>query len=279
MSEQLQLRRGTLAQVAAFTPQQGEVVVDTTYNKLHVGDGSTAGGWAGAMAQRAAVGNAAYTALSTDRIVAYTALSAAETVTLPAAASFPVGERLLIIDESGLCSMTNTITVTRASADTINGQASLAINVAYGFLALESNGSNAWTITDSFLAAQAPNGASMQFAVLETLVTGMSGATVAGPSIPANCIVFAVGARVVTAITGATSFSVGDQSGFGDSGASASRFGSGLNIAAGSTNYGLIGPSGIYSATPLVLTAAGGNFTAGAVRLSIHLAFMNPSAS
>ena len=89
------------------------------------------------MAQRAAVGNAAYTALSTDRIVAYTALSAAETVTLPAAASFPVGERLLIIDESGLCSMTNTITVPRASADTINGQASLAINVAYGFLALE----------------------------------------------------------------------------------------------------------------------------------------------
>ena len=107
----------------------------------------------------------------------------------------------------------------------------------------------------------------------------MSGATVVGPSIPANCIVFAVGARVVTAITGATSFSVGDRSGFGDSGASASRFGSGLNIAAGSTNYGLIGPSGIYSATPLVLTAAGGNFTAGAVRLSIHLAFMNPSAS
>ena len=29
MSEQLQLRRGTTSQVAAFTPQQGEVVVDT----------------------------------------------------------------------------------------------------------------------------------------------------------------------------------------------------------------------------------------------------------
>ena len=108
----------------------------------------------------------------TDRIVAYTSLSAAQTVTLPAAASFPVGERLLIIDETGACSTTNTITVTRAGTDTINGQTSLAINVPYGFLALESNGVGAWAVTDSFLAAHAPNGASMQFAVLETLVSG-----------------------------------------------------------------------------------------------------------
>ncbi len=45
MSEQLQLRRGTAAQLAAFTPQAGETVVDTTNNRLVVGDGATVGGW------------------------------------------------------------------------------------------------------------------------------------------------------------------------------------------------------------------------------------------
>jgi Major tropism determinant N-terminal domain len=44
MSEQLQLRRGTAAQVAAFTGVQGEVVVDTTNNRLVLQDGATAGG-------------------------------------------------------------------------------------------------------------------------------------------------------------------------------------------------------------------------------------------
>jgi hypothetical protein len=44
MSEQLQLRRGTAAQVAAFTGAQGEVVVDTTNNRLVLQDGATAGG-------------------------------------------------------------------------------------------------------------------------------------------------------------------------------------------------------------------------------------------
>ncbi len=48
MSEQLQLRRGSAAQVAAFTGAQGEVVVDTTNNRLVVQDGTTAGGFAAA---------------------------------------------------------------------------------------------------------------------------------------------------------------------------------------------------------------------------------------
>lgn len=48
MSEQLQLRRGTAVQVAAFTGAQGEVAVDTTNNRLVVQDGTTAGGFAAA---------------------------------------------------------------------------------------------------------------------------------------------------------------------------------------------------------------------------------------
>lgn len=41
---QTQLRRGTSAQVAAATPVVGEAVVNTTDSRIHVGNGSTAGG-------------------------------------------------------------------------------------------------------------------------------------------------------------------------------------------------------------------------------------------
>jgi major tropism determinant Mtd-like protein len=46
MSEQLQLRRGTAAQVAANTPAAGEPWVATDTNRLNIGDGASAGGWA-----------------------------------------------------------------------------------------------------------------------------------------------------------------------------------------------------------------------------------------
>jgi hypothetical protein len=42
---QVQYRRGTATQVAAFTGAQGELVVDTTSNRLVVQDGTTAGGF------------------------------------------------------------------------------------------------------------------------------------------------------------------------------------------------------------------------------------------
>ena len=45
MATQLQLRRGTNAQVTAFTGAEGEVSVNTTNDSLHVHDGSTAGGF------------------------------------------------------------------------------------------------------------------------------------------------------------------------------------------------------------------------------------------
>ena len=83
--------------------------------------------------------------------------------------------------------------------DTINGATSLAVNVAYGFIGVESNGSNAWTIVDRGFApalvtvAEAANGANIQFGVLETLVTLSGASTTASVPIPANCIVLAVG--------------------------------------------------------------------------------------
>jgi hypothetical protein len=280
LSEQLQLRRGTASQVAAFTGQQGETVMDTTNNRLVLNDGATAGGWAAAkLAEvitntRTAVSDAAYSALTTDRLIAYTALTASRVVSLPTSASYPTGTRLLIIDESGACSATKTITVTPNGTDTIEGANSSAVlAMAYGFIGFESNGAGAWVITDQFALASAPNGANIQAFVAETLISGMSGGSVTASNfIPANCIVFAVGARVTTTITGAISFEVGVTG-------TLAQFGSGIGLTAGTTNYGLIGPTAFYAATPVILTAAGGNFTAGAVRLSVHYLLANPSTS
>jgi hypothetical protein len=41
----VQRRRGTLAQVQAFTGLQGEIVATTDTNELYLQDGTTAGGW------------------------------------------------------------------------------------------------------------------------------------------------------------------------------------------------------------------------------------------
>lgn len=153
---QLQFRRGSAAQMATFTGAVGEVVVDTTNNRVVVQDGATVGGWPCGTVRRTAVADANYTILTTDRIVAYTAITLPRTATLPAAVSYSQGERLLIVDESGSCSTANAITVSRAGTDTINGGASKAINAAYGFLALESNGANAWTIVASSAAVTLP---------------------------------------------------------------------------------------------------------------------------
>jgi|GEM_PF-1976213 len=44
MASSIQVKRGTTAKVAAYTPLSGELVLDTTTNKLYAGDGTTAGG-------------------------------------------------------------------------------------------------------------------------------------------------------------------------------------------------------------------------------------------
>jgi hypothetical protein len=258
--------------------------MDTTNNRLVVSDGSTAGGWPAAKLVevitngRTPVSDAAYSALTTDRMIAYTALSAARVVSLPPASAYPTGTRLLIVDETGNCSTTKTLTISPNGSDVIDGATSAIVNVAYGFIGVESNQSGEWTTVDQgFMPAlaniaAAAHGANLQIGMLETLVTLSGGSTNASVQIPANCIVLAVGARVVTAITGATSYEVGVSGNL-------SQFGSGLSISAGSTNYGLIGPTAFYSATTLTITATGGSFSGGQVRLSIAYMLANPSAA
>jgi hypothetical protein len=284
MSEQLQLRRGTGSQVASFTGAQGEVVVDTTNNRLVIQDGVTAGGFAAARLSevitntRTSVSDAAYAALAADRTIAYVALTVARTVTLPSASAYPTGTRLLVVDESGNCSTANAITVYPNGSDRICGSTSTAINIAYGYVGLESNGANGWTIADQMApgalatVAQGLNGSSIQFGLLETLVALTGVSTTAAVAIPANCIVIAVGARVVATVTGAPSYSVGISG-------NASQFGNSLSVSGGSINYGLIGPTAFYVSTPLIITATAGSFTGGAVRLSIHYLFAGAPTS
>ena len=166
MSEQLQLRRGTAAQVASFTGAAGEVVVDTTNNRLVLQDGATAGGWPAAKLaevptlSRTPVNDVSYTAPTTDRIVAYIAISAPRTVTLPLAASFPAGIVLWVVDESGAVTSTNVVTIAHSGSDTIDGAASATLNGAYDAIGLISNGSNKWT-----QLVEAPNQSFTQLAI------------------------------------------------------------------------------------------------------------------
>jgi hypothetical protein len=295
LSEQLQLRRGTSTQVAAFTGAQGETVMDTTNNRLVVNDGTTVGGWPAAKLSevqtnsRTGVSDAAYAVLTTDRMVAYTALTAARVVSLPAASSFPTGTPLIIVDESGNCTALISITVTPNGTDDINGvNGSAVLNQAYGSITLESSGSG-WTILNreygiaTKLLAESAHGANIQAALLEFAQSGLSGASITcGTQIPANCILLAVSMRVTTTITcsgGGTSFEIGDAGQTGDGGNSASRFGSLIPFTAGTTNYGLIGPTAIYSACNIILTPNAGSFTAGAIRLAIvYLPIAPPAA-
>ncbi len=157
MSEQLQLRRGAANQIATFTGALGEVVADTTNNQLVLQDGITAGGFPAARLSevitntRTSITDSNHAALPSERTLAYIAITAPRSIVLPAASAFPTGTLIRVVDESGSCSATNTITLTVSGADTINGRASAIIAGAYACLAAESNGVNAWTIVTQSL--------------------------------------------------------------------------------------------------------------------------------
>ncbi len=124
---------------------------------------------------------------------------------------------------------------------------------------------------------QSPSGAAMSFRSIEVDHVIGAGATSATTAfIPEGALVFAVTGRVLADITGgATSFEVGV------AGVSSNRYGSGIGIASGSWLRGVTSaPVAYYSDTALTLTATGGSFSGGTVRLVAHLAeFSLPSAS
>jgi hypothetical protein len=96
---------------------------------------------------RTTFSNTSPTAVTADQILAQTGtLTAPQTVTLPAADTAGSGHILTVLDESGTCSGINTLTVTRAGADTINGATTDVLNAAYAKRTYVSDGTSKWTI-------------------------------------------------------------------------------------------------------------------------------------
>ncbi len=123
--------------------------------------------------------------------------------------------------------------------------------------------------------AGSAGGAATLQQVVEVDHTVGSGATstVVG-AIPAQMMVTGVSGRVTSAFGGgATGWSLGVSG-------SSNRYGSGLGLAKNSYVLGLTGqPQAYHSDTDLILTAAGGTFSGGEVRLAIHGVILQPPAA
>lgn len=83
-----------------------------------------------------------------------------------------------------------------------------------------------------------------------------------------RAIVLGVSSRTTLAITGASSYGVGTAG-------NTTQFGNLLGVALGSANNGVIGPTAFYTDTKVRVTANGGNFTAGKVRLIVYFLEMS----
>jgi hypothetical protein len=108
-------------------------------------------------------------------------------------------------------------------------------------------------------------GSTTRAAVIEASVAGLSGSGVTtGLTIPAGALVIGVSARVTTAIPGATGFALGTA-------AEPSIFGAGFGAGLGTLAELPIAPRAFAVATPVRVSAEGGSFTGGALRLACHI--------
>lgn len=124
----------------------------------------------------------------------------------------------------------------------------------------------------SLTAAASPNLATTRLEILEQEVTLSGASTGTSIVIPNRAIVLAVSTRTTAAITGATAYNCGVSG-------EASKFGGSLGVAKNSSNIGVVGPTAYYVDTPVVLTAIGGNFVGGKVRVAIHVMRFDAPAS
>lgn len=112
--------------------------------------------------------------------------------------------------------------------------------------------------------AASPHRAAVEARVLEA-DAALSGAFVeTAVVIPDRAIVLGVSTRTLANVTGAASYDCGIAG-------EPAKFGGSLGAAAGATNAGVIGPTAFYAPTPVRLTANGGSFTGGTVRVALHV--------
>ncbi len=132
-----------------------------------------------------------------------------------------------------------------------------------------------WTGTawQDGLVAHTSSGAATYQRVVEvdhTLAAAATSTTTA--IIPDKAVVLGVTGRVLTAIAGAASWSLGVAG-------ATTRYGTGYGTAQGAFAHGVTGqPQAYYGATSLQITADSGAFTAGSVRLAVHFQEIAPPA-
>jgi hypothetical protein len=118
-----------------------------------------------------------------------------------------------------------------------------------------------------------PHGAGVRWNVIEFDHVVSPGATNStSVSVPSSAQVLGVSGRVVSALSGPglVSWRVGVSG-------SDNRYGAGLGIGLNSYLIGLSGtPVTYYEATPLLLSAEGGSFGSGTVRLALHVLQLEP---
>jgi hypothetical protein len=130
----------------------------------------------------------------------------------------------------------------------------------------------------NFTTGQNQTGVSWSVSDLNTESQPLSGATgTIGGFLPANAIIQSITFRVTTAITGATSFDIGD-------GSDVDRWGAGRPIGLGTTSdvgdYTIdAGPFYTSALGSIVFTANGGNFTGGRIRAIVIFSTLQPPTS
>jgi hypothetical protein len=128
-----------------------------------------------------------------------------------------------------------------------------------------------WAAADGGSTGSGAAATALQAISVDHAITGGATSTTA-PIIPDKAIVLGVTGRVVEAVTGTglTGWRLGVAGG-------PDRYGSGYGLAVGSFAHGVTGqPQAYYGATPLLLTAEGGVFAGGLVRLRVHLLTLTP---
>lgn len=106
--------------------------------------------------------------------------------------------------------------------------------------------------------------AAVEAVVLEEDVTLSGASRDTTILIPDRALVLGVSTRTLQAVTGAASYDCGLP-------AERTKFGGTLGIAVGATNVGVIGPTAFYAATAIRISANGGSFTGGKVRVALHM--------
>jgi hypothetical protein len=101
---------------------------------------------------RTPVADSNYSAVFSDRSIAYTSITAPRVVTLPPSAQFPAGAMFTVFDESGSCSGAATITVAGAGSDVVHG-IPIVIQHGYGFISLQTNALGTWTVVGGDVAS------------------------------------------------------------------------------------------------------------------------------